>query len=1242
MRRLAVTMVMLALLLAAGSTLAAQVTLDPAAPPQARLAFTAQSGNAYQFTWSAGEATLELNNNNPVLLFDGDRITYDEETGFPTAYGLVRLPWNRDARLEIIGGEVVRMTSMADVSQPMTLSDAPQDAEWAVLGDAGIFRDITVAPLMVNPVHTDANGDQWVATNLDVRVVVDGELDGDPVPPQRPISRDFWPVYEKHVLNDLDDLGTRLSTKRGSYVIMGSPIYLSQIGDYIEWKQQQGFHVVLHEYETTPQWSDMAADVANYYETLEPQLDFVLLLGDENRGVVRLPAETIQNPAFLQEPPDATDWPLTFMEGDDYFPEFCVGRMPVGSHIEAMSAVNRVIQYESDPHRVDKTDLERWLHGTLVGGNYSESGAPPLTPLATLQWLRNRMLVDWGYTQVDTLFWRNGNSNNPTQPDINNAINQGPLFVAYRGWGDSDGWIAPGYNSNNVEQLTNAWAFPVVGSFVCNTGDFANDVNPTCFSTKWITAGTASQPVGAVSVMAPTDLHTQTKYNNPLIAGAFTSLFDHGMTNLSHMLFAGKMEIYNGHPTRIGSGDMVEFYHHVYHIIGDPTLQVWPRRPLEMYASQLPGSLPYGQNHLDVHMADYETNWGVKAAYVQLVQRQDGELVQIDGGWTDNVGNYSLDLAAVLPGQVELVATRPHYEPFIDTLNIYNVPSNVGVDTWTWDSGGDLTFFVGETVSLTITLANTGDNEAADVSATLSNMAEGLVTINTPTVEYGTIASGESATNDTPFEFVLDEPLSNAMELEFDVSITSGDNTYSGKIWIPISAVRMEYEGYEVTSGAYQPNSIADLTFTFTNEGAVSANGVVATLTSWHEAVTVDNPTVTVGNVAAGQTVTAQDAFTMSIADGVYGGSLVTYIVTFTSDDGELPGESCVIPLEGASSTDPLGPDAHGYFAYDNTDAGFENAADVVPTYTWYDLANDGDATLHNLRDDENFYIELPFDFTFYGEVYEQGHNMTISSNGWVSLEEEPNYTRLNFRNWHLPSALGPQTVIAPLWDDLKPRTNEFTEVYTKYDDANGLFIVEYHTHNRYGLPQLEYPEVFALVLKDVADGTTPTNDDIIEVHYQTVNNVDSQNNFATVGIENHLHTQGLEYTYALTYPDAAAPLEDGRAIRFTTQRPSNFNPSGPKEEETLPTIFALYGVYPNPFNAATQVRFDLPEAATVKMTVYNVMGQQVARLADRRMQPGAHSVNWNLGHYGLSSGIYFLRLEAGMHSGMARLVYMK
>lgn len=80
--------------------------------------------------------------------------------------------------------------------------------------------------------------------------------------------------------------------------------------------------------------------------------------------------------------------------------------------------------------------------------------------------------------------------------------------------------------------------------------------------------------------------------------------------------------------------------------------------------------------------------------------------------------------------------------------------------------------------------------------------------------------------------------------------------------------------------------------------------------------------------------------------------------------------------------------------------------------------------------------------------------------------------------------------------------------------------------------------------------------------------------------------------------------------------------------------------VYPNPFNPSANISFSLPEAAQVKLSVYNLVGQRVATVVDAYMSAGEHTASWDAA--GFASGIYLARLEAGSFIETQKMVLLK
>ena len=94
-----------------------------------------------------------------------------------------------------------------------------------------------------------------------------------------------------------------------------------------------------------------------------------------------------------------------------------------------------------------------------------------------------------------------------------------------------------------------------------------------------------------------------------------------------------------------------------------------------------------------------------------------------------------------------------------------------------------------------------------------------------------------------------------------------------------------------------------------------------------------------------------------------------------------------------------------------------------------------------------------------------------------------------------------------------------------------------------------------------------------------------------------------------------------------------------------LPGGYQLYDNYPNPFNPTTTISYDLPEAAQVKLEVFNLLGQQVAMLVDEFQQAGHHQVVWdgtNTGGSAAASGVYLYRITANDFSESKKMMLVK
>ena len=85
---------------------------------------------------------------------------------------------------------------------------------------------------------------------------------------------------------------------------------------------------------------------------------------------------------------------------------------------------------------------------------------------------------------------------------------------------------------------------------------------------------------------------------------------------------------------------------------------------------------------------------------------------------------------------------------------------------------------------------------------------------------------------------------------------------------------------------------------------------------------------------------------------------------------------------------------------------------------------------------------------------------------------------------------------------------------------------------------------------------------------------------------------------------------------------------------------FDLQQNYPNPFNPSTTISYSIPESGLVQLSIYNILGQQVASLINKEQSKGNYKVEFDASS--LASGIYFYKLQTESHSETKKFVLMK
>jgi hypothetical protein len=185
---------------------------------------------------------------------------------------------------------------------------------------------------------------------------------------------------------------------------------------------------------------------------------------------------------------------------------------------------------------------------------------------------------------------------------------------------------------------------------------------------------------------------------------------------------------------------------------------------------------------------------------------------------------------------------------------------------------------------------------------------------------------------------------------------------------------------------------------------------------------------------------------------------------------------------------------------------------------------------------------------------------------------------------------------------------------------------------------------------------TTPGND-VYSPYVTVANNIENQDPGFTdagtvghldelIGYVNRIATRSLDnpWHYELNFPPAWPVPEnlaysnttlqgagsDGFAVGdlnwFPTQKAAWILTDVKSDVSVLPTEFSLDQNYPNPFNPSTTIKFSVPKAGNYSLRVFNVLGQEVAKLHSGQLTAGNHEATFNASR--LSSGVYFYNLS--------------
>ena len=620
----------------------------------------------------------------------------------------------------------------------------------------------------------------------------------------------------------------------GEMLVICPDRFLDAMQPLVDWKNQSGRPT------TMVSLSDIGGNntdliksyILSHYNNPDENLCYVLLVGD----YADLTPKSMNG--------GASDIWFGQLEGNDYYPEVFVGRFSAESIADVQHQVTKVIYYERDI-----TAQADWLSkgtgiGSSEGAGSGHNGGE--SDYQHIEYIRDTLL-HYTYSEVSQHYHGVGVGTNAAM--LRENFNNGASLCNYCNHGTQTSWYVGSFTNSQVNALTNDYKWPVVWSTACLNGQF--NYGQPCFAEAWMRAtnNTTGVPTGAIGGMFSwtsqpwqPPMTGQDEMVDVLCEWRSADRYHHTLGGAS---LNGNMRILDLHPS--DQGDT----HNTWILFGDPSLTMRTANPTEMNLTCEPEALFLGQTELRLTA---EVDHAIATLSI------DGTVIActpIVGGEATMTFESPTETGTAL-----LVVTS--FNRVTEVRDIAIIPANgayLTYDSFSVDDANGQADY-GETVGISVTVKNIGNETASNVQVTLSTNSPDI-TIVSGTATIPNVEALSTYTIDNSFQIAVNERITDGTQAILYLTCTDGIDTWSSQFRMTLHAPNLVLSDFRPTS-AVNPGDDATLLIGFRNTGSSEARGGKVQLYSSSTDL-IFNPTqYTIGTIPAGGTATATASFSTS------------------------------------------------------------------------------------------------------------------------------------------------------------------------------------------------------------------------------------------------------------------------------------------------------------------------------------------------------------------------------------------